>query len=220
MKNPWSALPEKPPYVLSSDGALIKAFNAKTGDRHKFDTSLFPEPFFGSPSAPVMVLTLNPGWSRDDAVAHAQSEFGRLSRLSLEHQLQPYPFLHLQPDGGTPGSRWWQQRTQELSEDIGFAQVARKLACVQFTPYHSQKYSRSSPIFPSQQYGFALVRQAMARNAEIVIMRAYSLWIAAIPELVTYRHAHRGSNPRAPYLSRGNLKSSYGLIAERLQSDD
>jgi hypothetical protein len=219
MKNPWSALPEKPPYVLASDVALIDAFNARSGDRHKFDISLFPEPFFGSPSAPVVVLTLNPGWSGDDAVVHTQPEFGRMSRLSLEHQLQPYPFLHLQPDGGTPGSRWWRQRTRELAEDIGFAEVARRLACVQFTPYHSKEYTQSSPKFPSQQYSFALVRQAMARNAEIVVMRSYSLWIAVIPELATYRHVHRGSNPRAPFLSRGNLKSSYALIAERLQSD-
>lgn len=219
MKNPWSALPEKPPYVLASDVALVEAFNARSGDRHKFDLSLFPEPFFGSPSAPVVVLNLNPGWSPDDAAVHAQPEFGRMSRLGLEHQLQQYPFLHLQPDGDTPGSSWWRQRTRELAEDIGFQGVARKLACVQFTPYHSKEYARSSPKFPSQGYGFALVRQAMARTAEIVVMRSYSLWIAAIPELATYRHVHRGSNPRAPFLSRGNLKSSYALIVERLQSD-
>ena len=219
MKNPWSALPEKPPYVLASDVALIEAFNARSGDRHKFDISLFPEPFVGSSSAPVVVLNLHPGWSPDDAAVHAQLEFGRMSRRSLEHQLQPYPFLHLQPDGDTPGSRWWRQRTRELAEDVGFQVLARGLACIQYAPYHSKEYTPSSPLLPSQEYGFALVRQAMARSAEIVVMRSYSLWVAALPELATYGHVHRGANPRAPFLSRGNLKSSYALIAQRLHSD-
>lgn len=219
MKNPWSALPEKSPYVLASDAALIEAFNARSTERHKFDISLLPEPFFGSLAASVVVLNLNPGWSPDDAAVHAKPEFCRMSRLSLQHQLLPYPFLHLQPDGDTPGSRWWRHRTRELAEDVGFQAVARGLACVQYAPYHSKEYTQSSPLLPSQEYGFALVRQAMARNAEIVVMRSHSLWVGAIPELATYGHVHRGSNPRAPFLSRGNLKSSYAPISRRLRSD-
>src|SRR5262249_8808434 len=167
MKNPWSALPEKPPYVLASDAALIEAFNFRADDSHRFDVSLFPEPFFGSPSAPVVVLNLNPGWSPADAEVHAQAEFGRMSRRSLQHQLQPSPCLHLQPDGDTPGSRWWRQRTRQLAEDVGFEAVARELACIQYAAYHSKKYTPSSPRLTSQEYGFALVRQAMARHAEI-----------------------------------------------------
>lgn len=219
MRNPWSALPEKAPYVLASDTTLIETFNAKAAERHKFDLSLFPEPFFGSPTAPVVVLNLNPGWSPDDAAVHAQPEFSRMSRRSLEHRLLPYPFLHLQPNGTTPGGRWWRQRTRKLSEDVGLEAVACGLACVQYAPYHSKEYTQSSPLLPSQEYGFVLVRQAMVRGAEIVVMRSYSLWVAAVPELAKYKNTHRAANPRAPYLSPGNLKGSYALIAQRLQLD-
>ena len=218
MRNPWSALPKNPPYVLASDIALIERFNATASAKHRYDISLFPEPFFGSLNAPVVVLNLNPGWSPEDAAVHADPTFAAMSRRSLEHTLNPYPFLHLQPDGNTPGGQWWRQRTRELASDVGFQLAARQLACIQFVPYHSSEYAGSSPRLPSQDYSFFLVRQAMARGAEIVVMRSVNLWLAAVPELATYNRLHRGSNPRAPFISRGNLKSSYNVIAERMRS--
>jgi hypothetical protein len=202
---------------LRDDASLVEAFNSRADDRHRFDVSLFPEPFFGLPTAPVVVLNLNPGWSPRDAETHAQAKFGHMSRQSLVHQLHPYPFLHLQPDGDTPGSEWWRQRTRQLSNDVGFEAVAHGLACVQYVGYHSKEYTQSSPRLPSQEYGFELVRQAMTRSAEIVVMRSFSSWLAAVPELAGYRHLHRGANPRAPYLTPGNLKSSYDVIAQRLE---
>lgn len=216
MNNPWISLPKTPPYVLASDASLLQRFNATAAERHRFDLSLFPEPFFGVPSAPVVVLNLNPGWSPGDAAVHADHRFAEMSLRSLAHKLQPYPFLHLQPNGQTPGNRWWVQRTRELSSDVGFDVVARQLCCIQFAPYHSREYTPASPQLPSQEYGFSLVREAMARGAEIVLMRSAAIWFRAVPELATYGRLHRGSNPRAPYLTRGNLKHSYAAISARL----
>lgn len=218
MQNPWVSLPQSSPYVLASDSKPIQVFNARAENRHSYDTSLFPEPFFGSLDAPVVVLNLNPGWSPDDAAVHAQPLFAAMSRSSLAHQLKPYPFLHLQPTCETPGGKWWRQRTRELSEDLGFDKVAQRLACIQFAPYHSLEYHVGSPLLPSQEYSFFLVREAMARGAEIVVMRSVRLWLRAVPELASYSRLHRGANPRAPYLSRGNLKSAYDIIARRLRS--
>lgn len=218
MQNPWTALPHTSPYVLASDAPLLKSFNAKVALKYRYDTSLFPEPFFGSLSAPVVVLNLNPGWSPDDAVVHADPTFAAMSRSSLNHQLKPYPFLHLQPASNTPGGRWWRQRTRELAADVGFELIAHRLACIQFTPYHSPEYSTASPRLPSQEYNFYLVRQAIAREAEVVVMRSVKLWLAAVPELARYARIHRGTNPRTPFFSRGNLKSAYDVIAGRLRS--
>ena len=218
MQNPWSALPKATPYVLGTDASLLQSFNARAAPNNRFDTSLFPEPFFGSLSATVVVLNLNPGWSPDDAAVHAQPEFATMSRSSLAHELKPYPFLHLQPTGVTPGGTWWRQRVRTLVADVGFESVARGLACIQFTPYHSREYSSASPRLPSQEYSFYLVRRAMARGAEIVVMRSASLWLSGVPELATYAHLHRGTNPRAPFVSLGNLKSAYQVVAERLRS--
>lgn len=217
MQNPWLTLPHAKPYVLASDASLLQSFNASAAEQHRYDLSLFPEPFFGSPSAPVVVLNLNPGWSPDDTSIHAEHEFAAMSRSALTHSLGPYPFLHLQPTGLTPGSKWWRQRTRELISDVGFESVARRLGCVQFAPYHSRQYAPASPRLPSQEYSFGLVRQAMDRGAEVVIMRSVNLWFRAVPELASYNRLHRGANPRAPFLSRGNLKSSYQVIAQRLK---
>ena len=58
----------------------------------------------------------------------------------------------------------------------------------------------------------------MACGADIVIMRSVRLWLDAVPELATYERLHQGSNPRTPFLSRGNLLASYDIIAERMRS--
>ena len=218
MQNPWTALPQTRPYVLALDASLLQSFNARAAANHRYDTSLFPEPYFGSLNAPVVVLNLNPGWSPEDAAIHARPEFAAMSRSSLAHELKPHPFLHLQPNGLTPGGRWWRQRTRELASDVGFESVAQHLGCIQFAPYHSPAYSTASPRLPSQDYSFHLVRRAMARGAEVVVMRSVSLWLRAVPELENYTRLHRGTNPRAPFLSRGNLKSAYQVIVERLRS--
>jgi hypothetical protein len=216
--NPWIALPQRPPYALECDSKLISAFNASANCKYKFDLSLLPEPFFGSPSANVVVLNLNPGWSPLDAEIHSRSDFCDMARRSLAHQLHPYPFLHLQPNGNTPGNRWWSQRTRHLAKEIGFEVVASGLACIEYVGYHSKEYSPTSPRLPSQEYGFNLVRQAMARKAEIIVMRALRVWVSAIPELATYQRLHHGSNPRSPYLSPGNLKGSYSAVAQGLRN--
>lgn len=215
--NPWIDLPTAGPLVLASDAPLLHAFNSRAQPRHRYDLSLYPEPYFGSPRAFVVLLNLNPGWSEDDATVHASTEFAAMSRASLTHSLMPYPFLHLQPSATTPGGRWWHQRARRLIADVGFDVVARGLACIQFTPYHSEQYASDSPSIPSQQYSFHLVREAMARQAEIVVMRSWKLWVGAIPELASYGRVHRASNPRAPYISPGNLKSSYETIVSRLR---
>ncbi len=184
--------------------------------------SLFPEPFFGSLGATVVVLNLNPGWSPRDKAVHERPEFAAMARSSLAHELRPYPFLHLQPPGTpkTPGGDWWGPRVRKLAEEVGFESVAHRLACVQFTPYHSCGYSSASPPLPSQEYSFHLVRLAMARGAEIVVMRSAKLWESAVPELVGYKRYHRAANPRAPFLTPGNLKSAYQIISERLRGGD
>ena len=197
--------------------SALRSFNASAPPEHQFDLTLFPEPFFGTPLAPVVVLNLNPGWSPQDAITRADPGFADQSRRSLAHTLAPYPFLHLQPDGRTGGSIWWQRRARELAAAVGFDHVATGIACVQYMPYHSQAFSPRAPRLPSQAYSVQLVRSAMKRGAELVVMRSFRLWASAVPDLVSYARLHIAKNPRAPYLSRGNLKDRYAVIAERLR---
>lgn len=218
MKNPWIALRHDAPYVLEEDQEQVEAFNQKAKPEYRLELSLLPEPFFGSISAPVVVLNLNPGLDSEDMEVHSRPEYIKRARDSLSHALHPYPFLHLQPKTDSPGARWWRSRTRTLVSDVGFDAVANGLACVQYMPYHSRRFDRRTPRLTSQLYGFDLVSQAMDRGAEIVIMRSAALWYEVIPSLKGYRHHFCASNPRSPYLTPGNLKDNYQVVADRLRT--
>jgi hypothetical protein len=61
-------------------------------------------------------------------------------------------------------------------------------------------------MLPSQGFSFALVREAVAAAKPIVIIRGYSLWRSAVPELDRTRVITLRS-PRAASVSPGNMDS-------------
>jgi hypothetical protein len=83
MRNPWLELPHQAPYVLADDADAIERFNRTASARRQADRTwlhleLLPEPFLGDPAAPIVVLSLNPGYSPDDAAWHAGPTFAAL----------------------------------------------------------------------------------------------------------------------------------------------
>ena len=218
--NPWYALPLSGDFVHPADLESLAAFNQTAHCEHRFDLSLYPEPFLGSPTAPIVVLALNPGWSPQDAQCHAQPVFAEKARRSLMHTLEPYSFLHLQPNADWPGARWWLQRTRELVEATNLKAVATGLLCIEYVPYHSMSYSRRTPALQSQEYSVSLVRSAMAREAEIVVMRSRAIWFNAVPGLEKYKHLHICRSPQAAYLSRRNVGADWPRLLARLQNTD
>ena len=217
MRNPWQDLPHSGEYVLDSDRNAVEGFNRTARPDFKYDINLMPEPFFGTPEAPIVVLNLNPGISSEEEIFHSQPAFMEKAWASLTNSLRPYPFLHLQDSITTPGEIWWRKRTRELEADTSLELVSKSLLCVQFFPYHSKMFSPKTPFIPSQEYGFHLVRNAMHRGSEIIIMRSKSLWMKKIPELLSYRNLHIAKNPRSPYISRGNLGGSYEKLLEKIR---
>ncbi len=218
VRNPWLRLPESASFVLPEDEPLLEKFNARAKPEHFYDLNLYPDPYFGSLNASVVVLLLNPGLHEKDREEHERPDFAEIARKNLAHKLEQYPFMYLHPAAAsTPGSEWWQKRTRQLRSDVGDETVAKNLACIQYMPYHSKKYRHSSVPLPSQAYTFHLVRQAIARGAEIVILRSRDIWLQAVPELEFCEdRLHFGANARATYLTRGNLHASYDRIAQRL----
>lgn len=209
--NPWLALPSSPDFVLPEDE---DAFLRKHGSplAAHFKTDLLPEPFFGRPDAPVVLLTLNPGYSPADDAVHADPSFRKDARASMEHKLRPYPFLHLQPGLGTPGARWWAQRTRALCESLGGGEsAARKvsngLLCLQYFGYKSATLPgrlRSANL-PSQRYTFELLEAAIRRKAWVCVMRSRRLWEAAVEGLVGYQFRTDALCVLSPYVTPGNL---------------
>lgn len=188
MKNPWLDVPDAAPFVLPGDAGVIERFNRSAPDRTRIDLNLLPEPFQGHPEAPVVLLSLNPGLSKEDAAIHAGSPFAKRLRANHAHEESDFPFYLLHPEVEGPGRRWWDRRLRRVLEIAPRNVVARRLLCIEYFPYHSVRFGARLMV-PSQEYGFHLAREAIRRRAVIIVMRSRRLWQAAVPELDTYERA-------------------------------
>ncbi len=226
--NPWSGLPRQTEdYVLQADRALIDQHNRGRGARNPqsyIHLNLLPEPFVGQHDASVVLLFLNPGFSPQDAVFHGDPTFSAALRSNLNHAPSAYPFYLLDPNltvpgiGLSPGYGWWRPRLRELIEACGVdgqRRVANNLLCVELFSYHSKSCEYPIPVVPSQQYSFHLVRQALARDA-IILVRT-GRWFEAIPELrdkpnVYYRH-----HARPAHVTPNNYGQGFWRAVDRIK---
>jgi len=186
MRNPWMDLPHHAPFVLSEDAKAIADFNRTANESTRIHLELFPEPFLGDPTSPVVLLSLNPGFSDDDARCHADPTFASLSRANLEHRLSDHPFYLINPVVRGPGRNWWDRRLGCLLESASREVVAKRVSCVELFGYHSRQFAHERLRLPSRGYGAYLARQALARDAVIVLTRSRRLWFGSVPELRKY----------------------------------
>ncbi|MDZ7703524.1 MAG: hypothetical protein U5L04_03455 [Trueperaceae bacterium] len=219
--NPWINLPDSAPYVLPDDASAIRAFNQRPQIKkeHRYEFTLLPEPFAGSPTAPVVVLTLNPGLNSKDFATHERPGFISRVRRSLAHELDDYPLYHFDPAMTTPASEWWMKKSRELVEEVGVTAIAKGVISMQWFPYHTEEFRAPSLRLPSQTYTFYLLHQALERQAEVVIMHSQELWFRSVPELKGYPKIHKIKNARNPTLSPGNLgDENFRTLCSRLIS--
>jgi len=212
MTNPWMQLPKSAPFALPEEYETLVAFNGIADDNHKLQLDVLPEPFIGNPDAPVVLLSLNPGFDKSDHHHHAREDFSGAIWRNLRHDVSDYPFYFLDPRfKDTGGAAWWLKKLRVLIEDTSLETVAQGLFCVEIFGYHSVNYRaipkkiRKDPL-PHQQYGFHLVRQAIERGAAIVVMRQQKNWLGHVPELESYP-IHNLRSPLNPAVSPGNLDS-------------
>lgn len=216
-KNPWIDLPSAAPFVVNDDAEKVEAFNRTASESHRYHLELLPEPFLGVPTAPIVLLNLNPGYDQNEERFHHLDEyFQRVSLLNLAHEGQDYPFYFLEPGKRSPGHVWWQQRLRELTDLYGNRVVARNLLCLEFFPYHSISFGNKTPKVPSQQYTFTLLRAALKRNAVVIAMRAFDKWIDNVPELRDY-DVHRLNSQQAVYVTAKNCPTGFAEATARLR---
>jgi hypothetical protein len=170
-----------------------------------------PEPFLGRPDAAVVLLNLNPGWNEEkDPSNHSRPEFIKRNRDNLLHEPSDYPFYLLNPDLQPNRTVWWEERLGDLIKAVNLKAVAQNVLCVEYFPYHSKKYKKCERL-PSQDYSFALVRNAVKRNAIILLMRAKRRWFEAVPELSSYKRRFEPSSFQSAYVSRKNYLANDGF---------
>lgn len=202
--NPWLVLPSQPPYVLPCDSDAISQFNVRAPEKHRLQLDVLPEPFIGYTTAPVVLLSLNPGFDDPDLQVHARPEFQSLLRSNYSQNRSAFPFYFLHPGFENGGRRWWESKLNPLLKIFEREQLAQSIFCVEYFPYHSRRFAHAGLEVPSQEFGFGLVRSAIVREAVIVIMRGSNLWKQSIPTLETYRRAFTLNSPQNVVVSPRN----------------
>ena len=215
MKNPWTQIPRKwDPFVLPSERAVIRSFNADARENHKLRTEVLPEPYLGHPEAEIILLNLNPGFSKDDVPFYEDQYAARCWAKNLFHEPLEYPFYLLDPhvpqDVG--GSRWWQRKLAALIKRAGLKTVANKVCCVEYFPYASKNYKPLGVTLESQYYSFYLVRRAVKRGALVVVMRAKKPWFEAVPELARHERVFELNSSQNVAISPGNCPDGFSEI--------
>lgn len=211
--NPWLALLRQPPFVLPQDEPMLDVYNVvHNPSPTAYRLNLPPLPFQGNLEAPIVVLGLNPGYDLGDETKQTTEYFLETSFRNYHHDVTlPYPLFFLDPqiEGNTSGKgqQWWHRRLKHLRRHYDDTLLAKALLSVQYAPYRSTSYKHARQPLPSQDYSFALVRQAIERNALIIGLRSRRLWVEAVEELNNYGRFYTVSNPRNPVLSEQQLGS-------------
>jgi len=218
--NPWRDFPKQAPYVLAADAPHIHAFNStlRHDDLHKIELGLPPEPWMGLHSAQLLVLLCNPGLDPGDFEASRHSVVASNWRANLT-TTGGIPVLWLNDQlADTPGGRWWRRATKGLLElSLDYAEIAKRILAVEFHAYHSVKWWCPPVTLPSQPAGFALVEQAIDREATIVLSRAVRFWKVAVPRLVDYPRLVATRTVRSLSFGERNFTPrAYQLVREAL----
>ncbi|MBM3980352.1 MAG: hypothetical protein FJ304_08710 [Planctomycetes bacterium] len=222
--NPWLRLPTDAPYVLLEDKETVDDFNNALNDRthiHRLHTdTLLPEPFIGAKDAPVVLLSNNPGIGENE-VRRQEPDFRTRMLSNLRHAETEWPFVYLNP-AFDAWETWWRSKLRHLIDQCGQQTVARCILNVVYFPYPSQRYGhkRLKLLSTAQAYNFSLVREAVKREAVVVLLRSgkgnQKAWLKAVPELDGYTKFFLGKNPMQPSVSPRNCPNFYDCIVAKI----
>ena len=177
-----------------------------------------PEPYVGDVTAPVVLLTLNPGVSDEDLALHRDAEFRARIKECHRHALNAYPNYYLDPAVTGPGARWLHRVARPLVQEFGAQSVSRGLTLLEFLPYHSIGFAHARVRVPSQAYAFALVAAAVRRGAAVFITRGRTLWYEAVPELRDCRTVFFTRSVQNIVISPRNAPEGYAAAAAAISA--
>jgi hypothetical protein len=218
MKNPWLDLPLSLPYLLPSDREIILDGNKRFKEFHEIRHNVLPEPYLGNPEAPVILLTLNPGYADEDISFYEQKHALELWRKNILHEPMDYPFWMINPilDPKLGGTKWWLRRLKEPIKLVGLERVANRVCCIEFFPYHSYEFSPLKTKLESQKYSFHLVQKAIQRKAVIILMRSKRIWVEAVPQLKDHKFLFGLNSVQNITISRNNCPQGFTYIEQAL----
>lgn len=198
VENPWLNISWE-----NSIAEIDKEYLAKLSCFKKIQKNTLPEPYTGDVRSNVYCLNLNPGDACvcDNSEPQIKKKFEEYTQKTLRHDIDENMWFLLKE---TAGYTWWQQMTEELRK-YKKGQDPRMFV-IEYFPYHTVKGAYFPRKLPSYEYSNQLIRQAMAENKYIVIMRHRKEWLQRISGLEEYERLVYLNNPRKPYLTKNNFK--------------
>ena len=222
ISNPWQDFKYSDFMVNKLDELAFHEHNRIASKQFKFIPFLTPEPWIGNPEASVVILLANPGATKENiAGVWEENPFRHeLSIANLHGEQMKYPHYFLDPRlKDDPGGKWWRKALGTLIAESSLEQVANSVMSLEALPYHSGNFALPPIPIPTQEYTFQLLRDAMARQAFIVIYRQPQYWLSNVPELAEY--VHKTSEPNTTqrvWITPGNLKNGYEEILRKVKA--
>ena len=228
-ENPWLTFSprEGEPKVHPTDLPFFQGFNKGMGARKGSDKKnyllaehLEPHPYLGNPKANVLVLMANPGVNEKEKNLKFRMNASKLeqNRKNLIHEdLESFRSRIDSPNKPEMESAWFKPRVRELVAETSVERVTQGLFLVNFHAYHSRSWHPIPFTFPTQYYSFALVSEAVRRDALIIMSRNMLGWFTAVPGLFDLKNRVEFESTRSVYLTEGNLgKTAFKKLLERL----
>lgn len=244
--NKWSALTTehlRHDYLKYNHGFVLDEDDANVLSSY-FNIKFIPQPYIGNFTAKHYVLMTNPSWHEFD-IKHMgiekidkefeSSAFRRfelcLNQLTFSNDRNNENQFHLLNDEFSylphennrikTAYEWWKQRIFCKNPIV---KSEHEIFVLQFFPYRSYKsvnidqFSKKYAL-ESAKYRNELLKNAIADNKIIYIMRSAKLWINEIPELKEYgmntNNVFVAKNFQNATLSNSNMRSFKEWINER-----
>lgn len=177
-------------------------------NKSELHLELFPEPFEGSPDAPIYLLGANPGYDEKDkdwcdATKPEGKIFLPLIRNNLSHST-PFVFFNEELEKHC-GAKWWDSHIDKKLKD--------KIFNIEYFPYHSQKADGLKAFLDkkknihcrSEVYANDLIHQAMKENKCIIITRFEKYWFERITDLKKYEKLFILLDHQSANVKEGNV---------------
>ena len=195
MENPWKKIGQR--HIHPDDEKMVLQYNRSVEKKHPPEMvhrELPPLPYLGNArTARVILLGKNPSYSDiDETEADALPALYDENFKSLTFESDcPLFYLDARFKGTNVYHWWWgvlgalitacEERGTDAETVLG------RIACAQYHPYRSRESFVPKEPFPTQEYTFQLVREAV-KNEGTVFVLLYGavnerLWRQAVPPL-------------------------------------
>ena len=193
-------------HLISLDCERIASYNLKRKEPYYIHSELGPSAYEGDiDSAPLVLLLANPGF--DETSTLQDHRF----------QVSGWHLSGLHPDAPAGLQSWWHTRLKVLIHEFGARRVANAVACLQITPWASNRFD-DSLCLPSRPLILQAANRCAERGAIMLVMRAERHWLNADAVRSSQRR-FRVNSWRCSYVSPGNLPINVWQEITRALSD-